>query len=118
MIPQWPVFRPVEPPSREPAGNWPTDPSSATPSVLRHLWIDFVGPGQDSTFEVEDFAETGFAQKVDGLGGTLATAAMRDDFARRIQFVHAPRQFTQRNQVPVEIANLVFVWFAHIQNEE
>src|SRR5690348_4728912 len=43
---------------------------------------------------------------------------MCDDFARRIQFVHAARQFAQWNQLPFQIADLVFVGFAHIENEK
>ena len=42
---------------------------------------------------------------------------MRHDFPRRIQLMHAPRQLAERNEVPLEIADLVFVRLAHIQDK-
>ena len=87
-------------------------------SILRNAGIDFVGPGEDSAFEVQDFAEAGFAQEIDGFGGALAAAAMRYDFARSVEFVHAARKFAERDQFPVEIADLIFVRFAHVENEK
>ena len=32
--------------------------------------------------------------------------------------MQAARQFAQGNEPPVQVANLVFVWLAHIQDEE
>jgi hypothetical protein len=67
------------------------DTGALARSILRHRGIYLVRPGQDSALQIEDFAEAGFAQEIDGFGGTLATAAMRDDLARGIEFVHPPR---------------------------
>lgn len=50
--------------------------------VARNVWIDFRGPGQYAAAQIQDFAETGLAKEVHGLGGTLAAAAMRDDLMR------------------------------------
>lgn len=59
--------------------------------ILGDGGIHFIGPGKDAALQVENFAETGFAQEVHGFGRAFAAATMRDDFARRIQFVHAAR---------------------------
>src|SRR5580704_12712772 len=32
--------------------------------------------------------------------------------------MHAPRKLAERDQMPVEIANLIFVRLAHVQNEQ
>ena len=37
---------------------------------------------------------------------------------RTVEFVHAPRQFSERNQFPVQIADLILVRFAHVQNKQ
>src|SRR5258707_10739883 len=65
-----------------------------------------------------DFSETRFAQEVHRLRRTLAAAAVGNDFAGGIEFVHAPWKFPQRDEMSIQIANLVFVGFAHIQDEE
>ena len=43
---------------------------------------------------------------------------MRDDFPRRIQFVNAPSQLSEGKQMSLQIANLVFVGLAHVENEQ
>ena len=50
-------------------------------SIFRDAWIDLVGPGEDAAFEIENFAEAGFAEKIDGFRGAFAAAAMGHDFA-------------------------------------
>src|SRR5580693_3175799 len=87
-------------------------------SVFWHGGIYLVRPCEDAALQVEDLAETRFTQKVHRLGRTLAAAAMRDDFPRGIQLVHAARQLAERNQMSMQIADLVFVRLAHIQNEK
>src|SRR5713101_6053786 len=87
-------------------------------SVLWNGRINLVGPREDAAFQVENFAESGLAQEVHGLSGTLPAAAMRHDFPRRIKFVDAPRQLPEWKQMPLEIADLVFVGLAHIENEQ
>src|SRR6516165_8889021 len=87
-------------------------------SITRDRWVHFGGPGENSAAQIANLAETGFAEKIHGLRGALSAAAVRDDFARRIQFVDAARQFPQGNQVAPEIADLIFVGLTHIQNEQ
>jgi hypothetical protein len=86
-------------------------------SVFWNGRINFVGPRQDSALQVKDFAESGFAKEIHGFRGALSAPAMRYDFPRRIQFMHAPRQFAERDEMPLEIADLVFVRLAHIQDK-
>src|SRR5438876_8141461 len=86
--------------------------------IFRHGWIDLIGPGQNAAGEVVNLAEPGLLQEIDSFSGAFAAAAMRHDFARRVEFVHAARQLAERNQFTLEIANLVFVRLAHIQNED
>src|SRR6202162_1758157 len=87
-------------------------------SVLWNGRIHFVGPREDSALEIENLPEARFAKEIHGLRGSLSAPAMRHDLPRRIQLVHAPRQLAKRNEVPLEIADLVFVWLAHIQDKQ
>src|SRR5579862_2483451 len=63
-----------------------------------------------------NFAEAGFAQEVHRLRGAFAAAAVCHNLARRIELMHAARQFTQWQQVPLDVTNLVFVGLAHVEN--
>src|SRR5207245_5363289 len=45
-------------------------------------------------------------------------AAMGDDLTAGIEFVDALRQIAQRNQMAANVADLIFVWLAHIQDED
>src|SRR5258707_7077195 len=65
-----------------------------------------------------DFSETRFAQEVHRLRRTLPTAAVGNDLVGGIEYVNAPWKFAQRDEMSIQIANLVFVGFAHIQDEE
>src|ERR1700679_3149130 len=47
--------------------------------IFGHGWIDFVRPGQNSTFEVPNFTESGFAKEFGRVGGTFSAAAVGDD---------------------------------------
>src|SRR5260370_1375183 len=87
-------------------------------SVLGNRRINLVGPGEDAVIKIDDFAEARLAQEVHSLGGTLSASAMRHDFPRGIQFVNAPRQLSEWKEMSLEIADLVFVWLAHIENEQ
>src|SRR6266404_3793095 len=96
----------------------PTAQNPENESVLWNGRIHFVGPREDSALEIENFPEARFAQEIHGFRGALSAPAMRHDFARRIQLMHAPRQLAERNEVPLEIADLVFVQLAHIQDKQ
>src|SRR5208282_1438628 len=43
---------------------------------------------------------------------------MRDNFARAVELIHAARKVSERNQVPAEIANLILVRLANVEDEE
>ncbi len=87
-------------------------------SVFWNGRINLVGPGEDAAFQIEDFSEARFSQKVHSFGGALSAAAMRHDFPRGIEFVDAPRQLPEREKMSLQIADLVFVRLAHIENEK
>ena len=79
--------------------------------------IDFCGPRQNSAVQIVDFAEACLPQEVHRLRGTVPGPAMRHDFTRGIEFVYAARQFPEWNQMAFEIADLIFVGLAYIQDE-
>jgi len=62
-------------------------------SVFRNAGVDLVGPGEDSTLQVLDLAEPGLHQQFHGLRASHSGAAMDYDFIRRVEFVHALRNF-------------------------
>src|SRR3989442_9550421 len=95
-----------------------TTQNSENESVLWNGRIHFVGPREDSALEIENLPEAHFTKEIHGFRGALSAPAMRHDFARRIQLMHAPRQLAERNEVPLEIADLVFVRLAHIQDKQ
>ena len=43
---------------------------------------------------------------------------MGHDFAAGIELMHALRQVAQRDEVSVNVADLVFMWLAHVEDEE
>src|SRR5215470_20436141 len=86
-------------------------------SVLRHCRVDTIRPGQDSTFEVSGFVETGLLQESDRLGAAYSAAAMDDHLFSWIQLLHSLGEIVQRDEISVEVADLVLVGLAHIQNE-
>src|SRR5258708_6469498 len=53
-----------------------------------------------------------------GKSWRIAAAAMRHAFPRRIEFVDAPRKFAEREKMSLEIADLVFVRLADIENKK
>ena len=65
--------------------------------ITRDAGIHFRGPSENAAMQIIDFSETRLAQEVYGLRRTLAAAAMGDDFVRGIEFMHAARQFSERN---------------------
>ena len=73
---------------------------------------------QYAAFQIPDLAESGLAQKIHSIGGALAASAMRHDFTRAIQFAHALRQIAERNQIAIEIADLIFVRLAHVEDKQ
>ena len=89
-----------------------------TRSILRNGRIDFIRPGQDAALEIPDFAKARLPQELHGIGGTLAAAAMGHDFAGAIELSGALGQFAERDEVAVQIANLVLVRLANVENKK
>ena len=86
-------------------------------SILRHLGVNSIGPGENSARQVVDSLESSLAQEVHGLGATNTTAAMGHNFLAGVEFVYAVGEIAQWNQVPAEIADLVFVRLADVEYE-
>src|SRR5215469_14388023 len=89
-----------------------------TGSVLWDFRVHAIRPRRDSASEVVDLGESGLLQKRDGLGTAAAHLAVDDDFAAGVEFVHALRQIVERDQVSADIANLIFVRLADIEDEQ
>src|SRR5258705_111322 len=95
----------------------------STSSNLLGFWLLVLcadrcfGPREDAARQVRTFAETGLPQEGDRVCGAHATAAMRYDLPRTIQLVDSRGQIAQRDQMALQIADLVFVRLAHVQNE-
>ena len=70
--------------------------SDASASILGHGGVDLVGPGQDPTLQVVNFAEARLHQQFDGLGAALSRFAVDDDIIRRIELVHPLRHLAER----------------------
>src|SRR5579863_19890 len=87
-------------------------------SILWHGGIHFIRPGQDSALEVPNFSEAGLTKKLDGFGRSFPAPAMCHDFARAVQFVRAPRQITEWEQVSIQIANLKFMRLANVKHKQ
>ena len=69
-------------------------------------------------FRFRTLRKPALRKKFHRFGRTLAAAAMRHDFARAVEFIHAARKVAERNQVAAEIANLILVRLAHVEDEE
>ena len=61
--------------------------------------------------------ESRLTQKVYRLGAANARTAMGDHLFARIEFAHALRKITEWDQVTTDVADLIFVRLAHIENE-
>src|SRR5580658_1180395 len=85
-------------------------------SVLWHRRIHFIGPGENTTFQARYLSEARASEEFHGLRRTLSALAMRDDLARAVEFMHALRQLAQRDQMSVDVADLIFVRLAHVKH--
>src|SRR5229473_5781054 len=88
-----------------------------TRSILWHFRIYAVGPGQDPAGQVVNFLESGLAEEVHRFGAAHAGAAMGHDLLAGVQFVHPFGQVAERNQMSADVADLIFVRLAHIEDE-
>ncbi len=65
-----------------------------------------------------DFLESCLPEEIHGFGAARARAAVGDDLAAGVEFVHSFGQIAQGDQVAVDVADLVFVWLAHVEDED
>src|SRR5579862_7344893 len=87
-------------------------------SVLRHLRIHALRPRSNPARKIVNLAKSSLLQEGDGLRATPAHFAVDHNFAARIEFVDALRKIVEGNQMSAEIADLIFVRLAHVENEE
>ena len=87
------------------------------PSILRHLGINLVRPSQNPARQVMHFLETCLTQESNCLAASHARPAVRNNFAARVKLMHSLRQIPEGDEIAIEIADLVFVRFAHVENE-
>src|SRR5271155_3871489 len=85
--------------------------------ILWHLFIDFFCPGKDATGEIVDFGESGGAKDGASFCTALAGTAMDDVIFVSIEFSDAVTQLPERDEWSAEIADLIFVRFADVKNE-
>src|SRR2546427_11607188 len=85
--------------------------------ILGHGRIDLIRPRQNPAFEIPYLAETGLLQKLHGIGGALSAAAVGYDFARTIELTRALGHIADRNEMSLQIANLVLVRLADGDDE-
>src|SRR5579883_543532 len=86
--------------------------------ILRNRRVDFVRPSQDAALEIPYLAESRLLQKFHRLGGTLTAAAVRHDFSRTIELTRTFREFTQRNEMAIQVTNLELVRLTDIENKK
>jgi hypothetical protein len=87
-------------------------------SILRHLRIYPICPGENASCKVVHLPETCLAQKGDGFAAAHAGAAMGHDLAAGIEFVDTLWQIAQGDEVSADVADLVFVRLAHVKDED
>src|SRR3984885_2207416 len=90
--------------------------SACTESVLRNRRVYFIGPGQNPAFQIPNLLESRLAQEFSSLGRTLSASAVRNDLTRAIELVPPPRKIAERNQMPAEIADLILMRLANVEN--
>ena len=64
------------------------------------------------------FTESGLPQEVHRLRAARAGAAVSDDLAAGVEFINAFRKITQWDQVSANVADLIFVRLANVQDED
>src|SRR5215469_1480206 len=86
--------------------------------VLRNARVYLVGPGKDAASKVLHLREASLAKQRHCLGAACSTAAVGHDFAARVQLVHARGKVAQRDEISAEIADLILVWLADVEDED
>ena len=63
-------------------------------------------------------AKARLAKEVDCFGAPHSALAVRDDLATRIEFMDACRKVAKRDQVPTDVADLVLMRLANVEDED
>src|ERR1700679_555697 len=100
-------------------------PSKRSPSsggiaqrlVLGNGRIYLLRPGGDAARQILHMREALLLQEFRSPLAAAARLALHDDVLLAVQFADPLWQIVQRNQVPTDIRDLVFVRLAHIQHE-
>src|SRR6516162_263681 len=95
-----------------------TKPGYKPALIFRNARVNLFRPGVNAACPVVHFGEAGLPQEIDRLGAASAHLAVDNDFAAGGEFVDALGQIIQRNEVAVEVADLVLVWFADVEQEK
>src|SRR5258706_13813072 len=88
------------------------------PSVLRHLRIHSLRPSRNPARQILHLREPSLPQELDRLRAAPAHLAVNDNLSARIQFLYRVGQIVQRNQMSADVADLIFVRLAHIENKK
>ncbi len=57
-------------------------------------------------------------KELDRLGAASSAAAVNDQFAITVEFAYSPGQVVERDQMPPDIADLVFVGLSNVEHED
>ncbi len=57
-------------------------------------------------------------KELDRLGAASSAAAVNDQFAITVEFADSPGQVVERDQMPPDIADLVFVGLSNVEHED
>src|SRR5580692_4958800 len=85
-------------------------------SVLWHLGIDLVGPGQNSACKVYDSGVAGLFEKLGNALASGARLALHDDFAVAVNLGQAIGHIVLRDQLSADLGDLVFKGFADVED--
>src|ERR1700733_4066877 len=89
---------------------------SWSPLVLGYLGVNLLAPGLNSTGKVLNL-EAGLLQELRGFLAAATHLAVGHDLPALIQLAHAIMQVAQWNEIPADFRDLVFMRFAHIEEE-
>src|SRR5271155_3083675 len=85
--------------------------------ILWHFGVDAVGPCKDAAEQIVDFGESGGAKYGASFCTAFSGVAMDDVIFVSIEFSDAVTQLPERDEWSAEIADLIFVRFADVKNE-